>query len=851
VDESPLAGAEFLNNGKRYYAIWIDDPALAGSTVSFPTSYQSFIVYDVVPNAQNQNPGTVVENTGGTFETTIDLDPILIEYPGDGPPLTVTAPPDGKLTKNPNVNVKGVTDPLAPVLLEGPSGMPSRNGTADSLGNFQFNGVDLFDGDNVLNVTAGTGDETQVRSQTVHVHVDRRAPAIVMTVPEPGSSLNTPAVTVKGVADFGQEVIFENPPSGTPLVTTANVVNGIFEFPTETFPEGIDTVQLSATDAAGNSTTITPTLRIDTELPSITNVTQLANTGDQVGPYVVEATIGDNDALVLTALEYTLNGGPLNETLMTPQGGGLYRGEIPGQPAGTNITYYVKARDQAGNVNANPLPTNPVRFRIVGATPTRTPTPLHSATPTPTRTRTPTATSTRTVTPTRTKTPTRTVTSTRTVTPTATPSPTSPPTSTPTSTRTATETRTPASTRTPTITRTPTVTRTPTRTATASRTPTETLTPTPTRTSTVTRTPTRTATASRTPTDTRTPTVTRTATRTRTPTSTPTSTRTSPATATATLTATRTPTPAGVYLDPIPSPIVIGGTTELQGGHFSPGSVIKLFVGTAGGTTAFGPYAPASQTTSTLDWLVDATIPLGNGYGTVQVVNTDQGFETSNPEGQLLYGNPALGIPTILEVGGVPLGPASPAVPLAYVETNALQGSTVTLSGTGFDAALVNLFTSSGNVGPLTPLAGGTSTSIQVTVPPDAPTGPGSFQAVNAPYSGNVQSNAVSTVIGDTISIANVVQVSNVITVTGTGFSTLTVINLFNQQPSGAVNLGGFDASGNPRIPLTLVSDTRFRFTVPAGAVSGASFIQALNPPFIPFTSTGTDPDGAFNLVAN
>jgi hypothetical protein len=62
-------------------------------------------------------------------------------------------------------------------------------------------------------------------------------------------------------------------------------------------------------------------------------------------------------------------------------------------------------------------------------------------------------------------------------------------------------------------------------------------------------------------------------------------------------------------------------------------------------------------------------------------------------------------------------------------------------------------------------------------------------------------------------------------------------------------NLGGFAANGSPRIPLTFVNANEFRFKVPAGAVSGAAFVEALNPPFIPFTSTGTDPDGAFDVV--
>ena len=92
-------------------------------------------------------------------------------------------------------------------------------------------------------------------------------------------------------------------------------------------------------------------------------------------------------------------------------------------------------------------------------------------------------------------------------------------------------------------------------------------------------------------------------------------------------------------------------------------------------------------------------------------------------------------------------------------------------------------------------------------------------------------------------------QTGSTLTVNGTGFSTLTVINLFNLQVGGVVkNLGGLDASGKSKIPLTIVNSNQFTFTKPAGAVPGASYVQAINPPFVPYTSSGSDPGGSFTL---
>jgi hypothetical protein len=160
----------------------------------------------------------------------------------------------------------------------------------------------------------------------------------------------------------------------------------------------------------------------------------------------------------------------------------------------------------------------------------------------------------------------------------------------------------------------------------------------------------------------------------------------------------------------------------------------------------------------------------------------------------------------------------------------------------------LNLFTASGNLGPIAPTSF-TSTRVTLVIPAGAPTGPATFQVVNSPYGGNVVSNAVSAVIGARVTIQSISKAGSIITVTGTGFSAMSVINFFNFQGTTTPNLGGFNTSGNPRIPLTVVNHTRFTFSVPAGAHAGPTFVQVLNPPFIPFSSSGNDPDGAFNLT--
>jgi hypothetical protein len=345
---------------------------------------------------------------------------------------------------------------------------------------------------------------------------------------------------------------------------------------------------------------------------------------------------------------------------------------------------------------------------------------------------------------------------------------------------------------------------------------------------------------------------------TRTSTNTPTATRTPTATPTRTFTATRTntppPTPTATFvpltLSPIGSTVVVGAPLTLQGTGFTAGSVMQLFVATSGGTVSYGPYTPTSRTATTLTFNpLNSGIAVGNGFATFIVINTNQNYVTSNTQSALLAGNAASGIPSIATINGVALRPFDPTIPLATVETVVLQGTTVTITGSGFSNPLVNLFTATGNKGPLAPLSGATSTQFQIVIPADTPTGPGSFQVVNAPYTGNVLSNAVSVPIGALVSIGDVGQEGSTVTIHGSGFSVLSVINLFAHNMQGGVsNFGGFNGGGGPKVPLTMVDSTMLTFQVPAGVAAGAAYVQVLNPPYIPYSSSTNDPDGAFQI---
>ena len=321
---------------------------------------------------------------------------------------------------------------------------------------------------------------------------------------------------------------------------------------------------------------------------------------------------------------------------------------------------------------------------------------------------------------------------------------------------------------------------------------------------------------------------------------------------------------SSVTLDPIPGVARVGDTLVLTGQGFTPGSLLKVFVATSSGVVDVAPngISPTSVSadglvwTGTLPWPWPVAAPndvlVGNGFADMYLVRSDVGFSTSNDQGVVLLGNPNLNpqVPSITAIDGTSLSSTSSdtSIATANVEDVIVPGNQTTITGSGFANPVVNIFSASGNCAPpggIQP-SSSTSTSLTMTVPANCPIGPGSVQVINATGS-FLNSNAVSIPIGELVTISSVQVNGATVTVNGSGFNSLTVINLFAGSGGNVVNAGGL-AGGNPKIPLTIVNSQQFTFTRPNGLDAGNAFIQAINPPFIPFTNSGTGAAGSFVL---
>lgn len=305
---------------------------------------------------------------------------------------------------------------------------------------------------------------------------------------------------------------------------------------------------------------------------------------------------------------------------------------------------------------------------------------------------------------------------------------------------------------------------------------------------------------------------------------------------------------AGVNLGHSTLPLRVGATNRIFGSGFTPGTVIQLYVSTPGGVVPYGPFTPTLVDDTAIDLDLPPSMTLGNGFVSLEAINTDQGYVHSAIRCTNLLGSDDQGPPSLEGLGSSGLAVADCAVPLASIHAALTPGSALEVFGRRFANPKLNLFTPAGNFGPLEPGAGWTSSHASFQIPADVPIGTATLQLVNEPYAGNVQSNAVLAVVGEAIGIDSVSQSGSQITVTGAGFSPATVINFFNWDGVTFRDLGGLTQGGAPRIPLADVSSSGFTFQRPSEAVAGKAYVQALNPPFVPATSTGNDPDGAFNL---
>jgi RHS repeat-associated protein len=241
------------------------------------------------------------------------------------PTLTLTGPAEGLVTKELVAHVTGTATGRTAVTL-------TVNGAAVALGASGAFATDvaITEGANTLTLVAtnAAGLRTTV---TRHVARDTQAPVVMMASPSDQVFTKTTTVTVRGtVTDASAVTVTLN---GVALVIAAD---GTYQS-TIALSEGLNTVTLVATDAAGNATTVRRSVTLDTTAP-VLSVTSPAD-GITVPDPTIAVTGTATDA---NAVHVTVNG-----TAVTLASGGAFTTSIA-LTAGAN-TIAVIATDSASN----------------------------------------------------------------------------------------------------------------------------------------------------------------------------------------------------------------------------------------------------------------------------------------------------------------------------------------------------------------------------------------------------------------------------------------------------------------------------------------------------------------------
>lgn len=183
-------------------------------------------------------------------------------------PVTVTAPVDGSVINDPTPTITGTTEPGATVDITidaGTAAEETATVTAGAGGMFTYTAtMALADGAHSVDVTASVGNLSGTDS--VGFDVDTMAPAVSITAPSDGATLNDRRPTVSGTTepDSTVEIVFNAGTANEVVVAVQADGAGDWSYtPAVDLPTGDNTIDANVTDQAGNTGSDSISVTID------------------------------------------------------------------------------------------------------------------------------------------------------------------------------------------------------------------------------------------------------------------------------------------------------------------------------------------------------------------------------------------------------------------------------------------------------------------------------------------------------------------------------------------------------------------------------------------------------------
>lgn len=188
-------------------------------------------------------------------------DSVTFEIDSSFPELEIVSPPDRGFTNQSAPTITGTADPDATIEIT-VDGVVVGTATADGSGEWSLTLTEpLADGEHT--VIASTQNAAGATATDRHTFtVDTVPPALAVTSPEEGETVTDTTPAIRGTGEPGAvvEVVVDGSLIGTVIVAE----DGTWTFtPADPLTNGDHTVVVTATDAAGNSTTVERELTID------------------------------------------------------------------------------------------------------------------------------------------------------------------------------------------------------------------------------------------------------------------------------------------------------------------------------------------------------------------------------------------------------------------------------------------------------------------------------------------------------------------------------------------------------------------------------------------------------------
>lgn len=148
------------------------------------------------------------------------------------------------------------------------------------------------DGSHTVTVTVSDNDGNAATAKSTTFTVDTVPPTLNVSAPAEGISVNTQSLTVAGTTNdsTSSPVTIRITLNGTDQGNVSVGANGSFS-KTISLAEGNNSIVITATDAAGKTSSVTRTVKLDTSVPSIQSATITPNPADAGATVVISVVI--------------------------------------------------------------------------------------------------------------------------------------------------------------------------------------------------------------------------------------------------------------------------------------------------------------------------------------------------------------------------------------------------------------------------------------------------------------------------------------------------------------------------------------------------------------------------------